>query len=147
MARATAIGAIAISIAAFDASAPPAAAAPGGDRAAMAAAYVAENRLWDTVSPLARCGDDRSCLRAGAGDVAEASAALVRPLVRALRTVATPCVVRTAGEALLAARLARTGARKTLKGSRNTSWPGGVIDVLDTLQMSADSCVGWDGGA
>jgi hypothetical protein len=106
----TAIGAIAIAVAALDASAPPAAAASGGDGAAMAAAYVTENTLWDTVSPLARCGDDPACLRAGAGEVAEASAALVRPLVRALRTVATPCVARTAGEALVAARLAPTGA-------------------------------------
>jgi len=123
-----------------------ASAAPSGDAAAVRATYVAMNQLWDLVAPLVYCAEDPACLRAGAREVAPEAAGLVRPLVRALRGATTPCVVSTATEALQMVRLARTGARKSLKGSRNTTWPGAVVDAMFTVEMSADSCAAWGGG-
>jgi len=143
---AAAIGALVVSLSVFAASCPATAAAIDGDAAAVRATYTAMNQLWDLVSPISYCGDDRACLRAGADEIAEVAAGLVPPLVRALRTAGTSCIVRTANDALVMARLARTGARKTLKGSRNTIWPGAVIDHMYTVQMSANSCFAWGGG-
>ena len=98
------------------------------------------------MSPVAYCGGDAACLRPASVGIAEVAAGLVRPLVRSLRTTTTPCVATTASGALAMTRLARTGARKTLKGSRNTSWVSAVLDAMYTVQMSANACVAWGGG-
>src|SRR5204862_7299769 len=126
--RAGLIGALMAIAATAAAGASPLSAAQGGDAAAVSASYSAMNQLWDVVAPAQYCGADRACLRSAAVGIEAVAKGLVRPLVRALRTAATPCIVSTASGALEMARLARTGARKALKHSRDTSWVSAVID-------------------
>jgi hypothetical protein len=133
-------------VAACGAGATSAAATPAGDAAAVIATYAAMNQLWNQVAPAAYCGGDSACLRLAAVEIEHVAVDLVPPLVRALRTAGTPCVVSTASGALAMVRMARTGARKTLKGSPGSSWLGAVTDAMYTVQMSANSCAAWGGG-
>jgi hypothetical protein len=144
--RAAAVGALLAMAAACGAGAASAGASPSGDAAAVRATYAAMNQLWNGVGPAAYCSGDRACLRLAATRIEGLAEDLVRPLVRALRTASTPCIVSTASGVLEMARLARTGARKTLKGSRDASWLSAVTDAMYTVQMGANSCAVWGGG-